>query len=460
MQIKKKSKQIEKYIELCYKHCVYEQGVKLMKHLEYEIYNYKLSKLIPLSLMIFSITFMMGFLGIVKDLALMSDLQNFNNTADYASARAFDQSLVFWGTISFVLIYIILMNIFKREYLFYMLSTFSLLFFGFHTFFPGSIKTIEIFYQIWKVVSLPLFFWMIANQLTSVIQARHFYGFFALSGSLGIISSIFLTGTMHLFQQANIVNIMMIAVIGHLVLIASFYYLHHNTLSHTQEKNIDCKNNYKGKGNVYYFGLIFLLLFVSTITGKIFQGIWREQIHLVFTSTPEFNEFMGSQGATTGFMFIPLSIAVIYCMYRFSWKACALIMPIALLVSFTIFLSIITLGNTIDPEFLKTATFLGGYIQNFDTGLSGTFFMLTIQMAYLPLNTNLRAKGQVTLDVIGRIISTKIANLLPIVLFTNTSGKFDSFIQISGPLLITLMIIWIVCVMKLSKKFEDLISLK
>ena len=102
---------------------------------------------------------------------------------------------------------------------------------------------------------------------------------------------------------------------------------------------------------------------------------------------------------------------------------------------------------------------LVGFIQNsLSKGTKYTLFDSTKQMAYIPLDPELKVKGQAAVEVLaGRGGKSGGAFIQSTLLMIVGGGvKLSSLVDILGTVVMVIVILWIISVLNLSKRFEAL----
>jgi len=86
-----------------------------------------------------------------------------------------------------------------------------------------------------------------------------------------------------------------------------------------------------------------------------------------------------------------------------------------------------------------------------------SFFDPTKEMAYIPLDDDLKSKGKAAVDVVGARFGKSGSGLIQIILiFAKNSEKVDEYISILAPLLLVSIMSWFFAAINLGRRFKKL----
>jgi len=156
--------------------------------------------------------------------------------------------------------------------------------------------------------------------------------------------------------------------------------------------------------------LIATLIMAYGVTINLVEVQFKEQLNLFYGGDKGgYNGFMGIYSAITGVFTILFGLFVGQTVIRkFTWRAAAAITPILILIGGGLFFIFTCSENIVAPllVFLKStpvavATFLGAGVVIVSKSVKYTLFDPTKEMAYIPLDDELKSKGKAAVDVIG-----------------------------------------------------------
>jgi len=494
-----------------------EADFKGLRGILWPIHNFELKKFLPMGLMMMCILFNYTILRDTKDTLIV------NSPGGGAECLSF---LKLYGVtpaaILFMAFFMKLANVFTREKLFYAVLTPFLIFFGAFAFiiypntglFHMSLESIQamqanypnahwlipvignwsfsLFYilsELWGSVILSMLFWQFANQITKVDEAKRFYGLFGMLGNVGLLLSgptiimvakyaKTLPSDVDAFGT-NLKILMSAVVVAGIVVAATYRWMNKNVLTDPQLYTPEQKSSKKKKVKMSvvdsfkyimrnpYLGLIAVLVLSYGVAINLVEGVWKGQIKIAFPDKNDYNMFMGQFSTWTGAITILLMIIGNNLLRRLSWFKAAIITPVMVLITSTIFFTVVWNGNKVSPftPFLGVTVVLVavivGQIQNvLSKGTKYSLFDSTKQMAYIPLDPEIKTKGQGAVEVIGGRAGKSGGAFVQSTLLASIGGSVSlaSLTYILGPLVLLICAGWILAVFGLSKRFTSLVA--
>ncbi len=367
-----------------------------------------------------------------------------------------------------------------------------------HHFFPiignWSFSLFYILSELWGSVILSMLFWQFANQITKVEEAKRFYGLFGMIGNVGLILSgevikmvssyaknMELAGYDSTAAWGTNIRILMglIMVSGGLVVYV-YYWMNRNVLTDKRyydpdqisgkakksKPKLSLGQSFKMIFSSKYLGLIAVLVMAYGLCIYLVEAVWKGQIKLLFPGDPNgYQAYMGQFSQYTGLATIVLMFVGNNILRRFSWRTTALVTPVMIIVTSAVFFGFVWYSNMESPY----AAFMGttyvavaaliGMVQNvLSKGTKYSLFDSTKQMAYIPLDPELKTKGQAAVEVVGgRAGKAGGAAIGSTMLMVVGGGvTFSSLVHIIGPMVIVFAVAWLFSVFNLSKLFEKL----
>ena len=222
-----------------------------------------------------------------------------------------------------------------------------------------------------------------------------------------------------------------------------------------------------------YLGLIAMLVLAYGVSINLFEGIWKGQIKIAYPTEVEFNRVMGGLSTVTGIIAVLLMVVGSNLLRAVSWRTCALITPVVLIMGTLIFFGVIYYNNSLLPEGIKIvdaisqgaisrelivfAVMLGLFVNAFGKAVKYSLFDPTKEMAYIPLDPELKVKGKAAVDVIGGRGGKSAGAYIQMGLLTVFSGSaLYQLVPIIAPIALGVVFLWILSVFRLSKRFRKL----
>lgn len=359
--------------------------------------------------------------------------------------------------------------------------------------------TYTLFYilsELWGSAVLSLLFWQFANAITPVKEARRFYGMFGFIGNFGLLISgpaiILVSSYIHGLGLSRgestglmLQYLMAFVILAGIILLYTFYWMNRNVLTDKRFYDPEAMGEKKKKAKLSlmesfkyiiqspYLGLIAMLVLAYGVSINLFEGVWKGQIKIAYPTEVEYNNVMGGLSTFTGFIAVILMLVGSNLLRRFSWKTCALITPVVLITGILIFFSVIYYNNTMLPEGMKIVdaikngiinrelivfvVVLGLCVNAFGKAVKYSLFDPTKEMAYIPLDPELKVKGKAAVDVIGGRGGKSAGAYIQMGLLTMFSGSaLYQLVPIIAPVAVGIVALWILSVFGLSTRFKAL----
>ncbi|MBP6950900.1 MAG: NTP/NDP exchange transporter [Alphaproteobacteria bacterium] len=339
--------------------------------------------------------------------------------------------------------------------------------------------------ELWGVVVVSLLFWQFANEITRTNEAKRFYSFFGLMGNFSLIiagtSVEWLAGlNKNRASDADAwgmsLTYMMIAVVtvcvailliywwmNRYVLTDPLYYAGAESVKKTKDDNRPKLSFRESLGYIFsskYLGLMAILLLSFGISMNLMDVTWKSQLKAYLPNSNDYFEFMGRFSYCTGIATIVLILITKGIIRRFGWFAGAIITPIMVLVTSAAFFAFVLLQDNLDgiAAFLGVTSLLMaviiGAIQNIlSKGTKYSLFDPTKEMAYIPLEQELKVKGKAAVDVIGGRLGKSGGGMIQFILLTLTTGSQLSIAPYLFGIIAFVSLSWICAVKSLSKLY-------
>jgi AAA family ATP:ADP antiporter len=334
-----------------------------------------------------------------------------------------------------------------------------------------------VFAELWGSAVLSLLFWQFANEVCTTKEAKKIYPMIALFANLALI----LTGSVTNFFKSLGENstedtfLVMTRYTGSTILLIAVIIL---SVYYAMRKDPDCKKEEilvkKSKVKLGFFAsikylatnsylmLLSVMVLAYGISVNLIEVVWKKQLQLQFPLREDYMQFMGNfqiQSGVIGFIMVIFTKNLVR---RFGWKFGALITPIAMAVSVVVFFIFILQKEVLDPTLMSWgysslwgAVYLGMYLLIVSKGLKYSQFDPTKEMAFIPLTEEERTKGKAAVDVIGGRLGKALGGYIVTSMFVVFSGAtIESLTPVLGGIVIMIVVLWVLAVIALSKKYE------
>ncbi|MDR2628628.1 MAG: NTP/NDP exchange transporter [Puniceicoccales bacterium] len=486
----------------------------------FPIHGFEVKKALPMGLMFFFILFNYTCLRNMKDAMVVTAPNSGSEVIPFLKAF-----LVMPSAVLFTLLYAKGSDVMSCENLFYVTIGFFMVFFGIFGFviypnvsllhpaattvaywqescsqslrWPLAILgnwSFALFYtmaELWGSVTLSLLFWQFANQICKTSEAKRFYAFFGLLAQISLL----LAG-----EVANYVDkvsrsvpegidpwevslrwLMGMVVLSGVVIMGIYRWIYKYVLTDkrfydgpelpgAKKKKVKMGfwQSMKFMVTSPYLILIIALVICYGIGVNVIEGLWKGQAKLLYPHTNAFNAFMGRYSFYTGIASMIVMIIGGNILRKFSWFTAAAITPILTLVAGSVFFSFIVWRNDfvdvlaqIGTNPVTVSVVIGAVILILAKATKYALFDLTKEMAYIPLDDEMKVKGKVVVEVIGGRLGKASGAWLQsgLLMFFGLNifshGKKVELINLAPYLfgiLVTICLVWILAVRALSKK--------
>ncbi|XP_034596342.1 ADP,ATP carrier protein 1, chloroplastic [Setaria viridis] len=470
-----------------------------------------LKKIVPLGLMFFCILFNYTILRDTKDVLVV--------TAKGSSAEIIPFLKTWVNlpmAIGFMLLYTKLSNVLSRDALFYTVIFPFIAFFGAFAFvlyplrdvihptaladkllaalgpsFLGPVAILRIwsfclFYvmaELWGSVVISVLFWGFANQITTVDEAKEFYPLFGLGANIALIFS---GRTVKYFSnlrktlgpgidgwEVSLKGMMSIVVLLGLV-ITSIYWgvnkfvLNDPSLPKSDRKKkkekpkLGMKESLKVLLSSRYVRDLATLVVAYGISINLVEVTWKSKLKAQFPSPNEYSSFMGDFSTATGIATFTMMLLGRIILRKFGWGVAAMITPTVLLLTGVGFFSLILFGQPLTPMLatmgmtpLLAAVYVGAMQNIFSKSAKYSLFDPCKEMAYIPLDEDMKVKGKAAIDVVCNPLGKSGGALIQQFMIL-AFGSLANSTPYLGGILLVIVLAWLGAASSLDKQFSSL----
>lgn len=478
------------------------------------IHGFELKKFLPMFFLFFFINFNYTILRDTKDTLIVT-------SAGAETITFLKFWGVVPGAIIFMLIFTKLSNVINRERLFMGIMAAFGVFFGLFAFalYPnreaispvaltdwmaahlpqglsGLVGMIRhwpssLFYimaELWGSAAVSLLFWGFANQITKVAESKRFYALFGIGANLAMYPSGYI-----IKKFANIKDIlppgvdawgvtlnytMSAVLVACAAAITIYWWINKEVLTDPRFYDpAEVKKSKKDKPKMSikesmlylirspYLGCIAILVMAYGMSINLVEVTWKKQLGMQYPNPNDYQNFMGgfswATATLTIFMMFFVGGNVIR---RFGWGTAAMFTPIVLAITGVGFFAFVIFREQLSgfiAMFGTTPLMLAvvfGMIQNVMSKASKySMFDPTKEMAYIPLDPEVKLKGKAAIDVVGARLGKSGGSIFQqglLVLFNASS------ILVVAPyiaaMLLAIAIAWIFATKALNKRFLEL----
>ncbi|MES2252399.1 MAG: Npt1/Npt2 family nucleotide transporter [Pseudomonadota bacterium] len=342
--------------------------------------------------------------------------------------------------------------------------------------------------EIWGNAMIGLMFWEFANHIVLLDESKRFYGLFAVIANIALIISgyfvYFCSHTIQFFlpQGKDPWTLSMHLLMGSVVLMGIFvigifrwmhiHILHRGNADGFPIENV--KTQLLEKKSLLQSALIvvtsheillILVLVLSySITVSLLELQWKHQLNLFCQGNRGiYNGYMGLYSSATGAFTIFCGLAIsTRLLHSGTWFRAAIITPLLFLIVGGLYfihvinpnlLEFILARFAVSP--LAFAAAAGGVVVLILKSMKYTLFDPTKEMAYIPLNEELRTKGKAAVDVLGSNFGESSSGYVHIILFSIMATKdVLSIAPYACGVFLALCTVWLTAVKVMSRKIR------
>ena len=335
--------------------------------------------------------------------------------------------------------------------------------------------------EMWGSMMLTLLFWSFANQITKTEEAKRFYSMFGLLGNVAlplvaVTFHLLLSPDIHIVpENVKLIPVLCVTILSGLMVVFLYAWINSNVLTDPRLYDAGAPGSPKKKKaklslgeslkmilTSRYLGLLVLIIIAYGISMNLVEGVWKAKLKELYPTVEGYTSYMATFQAYQGMVAIFFMLVGSNILRKVSWSTAAIFTPIMILVTGLAFFSFIFFDQGIG---LELAAFFGtgplalavmvGTAQNvLSKATKYSLFDSTKEMAYIPLDDEMKTKGKAAVDVIGGrfgksgggIIQSTFFILMPAFTFTEATPYFAGIFFV-------VVILWLLAVKGLGKEY-------
>lgn len=486
------------------------------RSLLWPIHTFELKKFLPMFFLFFFINFNYTILRDTKDTLIVTATGA--ETIPFLKFWG-----VVPGAIIFMLIFTKLSNMIKRENLFMGLMAFFGCFFGLYAtvLYPyrealepttliqwmtinlpqgcsGLIGMIRcwpssLFYimaELWGSAAISLLFWGFANQITKVAESKRFYALFGIGANLAMYPSAYLIKKFANIQDlippgvdawgVTLKYTMSAVVVACLAAIAIYRWINKEVLTDPRFYDpSEVKKSKKDKPKMSikesmlylirspYLGCIAVLVMAYGMSINLVEVAWKKQVGMQYPNPNQYQNFMGNFSVATASLTIFMMLFVGGNVVRkFGWGVGALFTPIVLAITGLGFFAFMIFNDQLAGFIAMFGTtplmlaVLFGTVQNvMSKATKYSMFDPTKEMAYIPLDAEVKLKGKAAIDVVGARLGKSGGSVVQqgLLIALNAASILQIAPYVAG-IFAAVIVAWIIAARSLNRRFTELTS--
>lgn len=352
--------------------------------------------------------------------------------------------------------------------------------------------TLTLFYvmsDLWSTAIMSVLFWGFANEVTTVSEAKRYYGLLMIGAN---IASIF-AGQMSYYLstlpfipkfpygstkwEQSICFMTWILLASGVATMAIFRYVNRHLAAkgelptHPAQRpekiKLSLRKNFAYLLKSKYLICIALIVLAYNVAINLVEIAWKDQIKALHPDSSSFQAYMGQVITQIGIVATLASVFFVNSILRcFSWTASAMIPVIMMLITGISFFGFVVFQDSLSPLAAivgMTPAALGlllGAMQNvFARSCKYTFFDATKEIAFIPLSDESKLKGKAAIDGVGSRLGKSGGSVIyqGLLIFCSTVSASTPYVAV---IFLGILLVWLLAVVSLGKKFDQLIASK
>ena len=344
-------------------------------------------------------------------------------------------------------------------------------------------STFYVMSEMWSTMIMTILFWGFANDVTSVKDAKRFYGLFGVGTNLsGVIAgalaaylsknqfnSLIPYGTTAWDQYILYLGLMVIS--AGLLCMGLYWIMNRAGKGYTEATlqahreapvKMGMRKSFQSILKSPYLMLIAILVFAYNIVMNLAEVVWKDQVKQLYPATADFNGYMADINFWIALIAAVISFFISGNIIRaLGWTKSALISPILTLLTGVLFFAALLLPKesimgiciSFGTTPLALAVLLGSLQNCIVRGTKYSLVDATKELAFIPLSQEERIKGKAAIDGVGSRLGKSGGSLMYQFLLISF-GTIVGSIPVVAFLLFFAIGGWIFSVRALGKQFN------
>lgn len=335
-----------------------------------------------------------------------------------------------------------------------------------------------IFAELWGTFCLSVLFWQFANNTISTEESKRYYPLFVLLGNFALtLLALLVQGMSNLPEESMVVYLNAMIIVVGLCLIYNFWWVNRYVMTDPrfrQEKPKLSKkkpklSTWESIRQVFqsnYIAYIAMLVLCYGILINIVEVSWKSQVKLLYPSTKEQLLFFGWYYGWLSAVTIILNYLSKGVIRRFGWLSGAITTPmLAGILGSLFFICVLnishldTIMNKLGVTPLQFVVGIGAIGVMLSKSAKYSFFDPSKEMAFIPLDKDLRTTGKAAADGIGGRLGKSGGAGIQAVMISFTGVK--SILMIANKLayiVFGLSVVWVWAVFRLNKLYINIVK--
>lgn len=286
--------------------------------------------------------------------------------------------------------------------------------------------------ELWGTFSLNVLFWQFANETTTASQSKRLYPLYVMAGNMALLALFPVLQHVSKNQTSDLFEVCSVVLLCGLLMLFFFHSARKSPsaraaycadLSRSSKKKLAMLESLRVLLRSRYIGYIAFLVFAYGFLISVVELIWKSQLQQAFTSRQDLLSFISYYNLYAGVLTIVMNYVSKGVIRKTSWMVGAIITPIfSGFLSVVFFVFVLNMGfisamSTVFQVLPLTLTVLfGSFSVMLMKGTKYSFFDPTKEMAFIPLDPDLKVNGKAAVDGIGGRLGKSVGGFVASIL--------------------------------------------
>ncbi len=342
--------------------------------------------------------------------------------------------------------------------------------------------------ELWSSMIMTTLFWGLANEVSTVSEARRFYGVLSIAGNLaGVVACEFtvlltqwLNGSSALDTSKSWEPLMQMLILSVIVAgilaMGIFYWLNRNVFAsedyktlHScgsqprKKRRLSMKESLSYLSNSKYILCIAAIVVSYNLVINLVEVIWKSKVNQLYPDSVDYNTYMANLTIATNLISSVAAFFMAQILASFGWTRTALITPVIMMITCAGFFGFLFMEDIVGPVSaafmgyspLAIAVFFGGAQNCLSRAAKYSVFDATKEMSFIPLDHDSKLKGKAAIDGVGSRLGKSGGSLIHqgLLMILMTLGAITPYVAF---ILMAVIGLWIVAVRSLGVQFNAL----
>lgn len=333
--------------------------------------------------------------------------------------------------------------------------------------------------ELWGTFCLSILFWQFANDNVGTNEAKRFYPLFLFVNAFATICvGNFLEYASSIEYDTVLFSTYMIIGMG-VVMLSLFNHVNSRVLTDPMfVKDIADKGKKKSKmklgfvdsmkqlASSPYIGYLSILILAYGMSINMIEVCWKSAAKSYYPTQDAYLAMMATYSKMTGYSGLVLVMISKGVLRRFGWLPCALVTPIMISVTGAGYFASVLFPGAFEPWMLL-AGFTSPLAFTVMFGMLGvvlsksskySFFDPTKEMAFIPLDYDLRISGKAAADGVAGRLGKSGASWIQMILYAVVAGGQTEIMPYLTVILFFLSIGWLVSATRLNVLYSNMVE--